>query len=473
MSTDYNEEQTNNEPVNNTTAEEQQNVAYPDISKANTKTIVIISLICIVLIFFLSVFFPDKTKDNTNTTSPKATTEQSVKDRESTEDITTTEGLLDMGLLNNLEPNASADTEAFSFTPLSEAAPGFCTINGNTYYLVRYSNHVTGWMKINRDQYYFDKNGIMATGWKTIAGKEYYFHSDGSLAANEWIDERYIGEDGYVLTSTLTPDNIYVDSNGYANDSLGTTGSREGLAPLRSTLQNMLSGYSGTWSVYVKDLNANEYLSINNIQYFSASLIKLYCAAAAYDLMDKGELEETASIDSLMTQMLSISDNDAFNLMVMRCAPDNSHITGRGIIQDYIDREGYTDTTITSILVPTKYKAPSSAGRNLTTVNDCGLLMEKIYKGKCVSPEYSEKFLELLLNQTHINKIPAGLPAGPKCANKTGDTDEFQHDAAIVYSPATDYIICVMSTNCGAAIPNIQKISSTVYNYFNHETSIE
>ncbi len=460
------EDQTQTNTSNTGTANEPK-VAYPDISKANTKTIVILSFICILLIFLLSVFFPDQSRTTGSQSATQTSTEQSNIQTPTEEEKITTEGLLDMGTHKDDATTTSTYSEVVSLRSFPKAQTGFQTINGKTYYLVNFSSNLTGWLAIDSGIYYFDKDGVMATGWTRIDGKEYYFKDNGIMAAGEWIEGRYVGEDGYVLTNTLTPDNIYVDGNGYANNSLGTAGSKEGLTRLKSTLEDMLSGYSGTWSVYVKDLNANEYLSINNIQYFSASLIKLYCAAAAYDLMDKGELEETSQIDSLMTQMISISDNDAFNLMVMHCAPNNSHITGRGIIQDYIDKEGYKDTTITSILVPTKYKAPSSPGRNLTTVEDCGLLLEKIYKGKCVNPEYSEKFLDLLLNQTHTNKIPAGLPTGTKCANKTGDTDEFQHDAAIVYSPATDYIICVMSTNCGSAIPNINKISNTVYTYFN------
>ena len=454
-----------NQTTNDTTPtsdNQDQKVAYPDISKVNTKTVVILSLICVVLIFFLSIFFPSKTENTSSTT--EITTEQ-TNPKATSEEVTTTEGLLDMSIQD--VNKTSEVSEVFSFPRLTPAAPGFQAIGGNTYYLVRYSTPYTGWLKLANGTYHFDKDGIMATGWTQIGSRQYYFQSNGKLVTNRWISAHYVGEEGYMLTNTLTPDNIYVGNDGYANNSLGTNGSTEGLSRLKATLEDMLSGYSGTWSVYVKDLNANEYLSINNIQYFSASLIKLYCAAAAYDRMAQGELEETESVDSLMSQMISISDNDAFNLMVMRCAPNNSHVTGRGIIQAYIDKEGYKDTTITSILVPTKYRAPSSPGRNLTTVEDCGLLLEKVYKGKCVNPEYSEKFLDLLLNQTHINKIPAGLPAGIKCANKTGDTDEFQHDAAIVYSPATDYIICVMSTNCGAAIPNIAKISNTVYTYFN------
>ena len=461
MNTNEETNQTSQEASSMNTDQE-QNVAYPDISKVNTKTVVILSLICVVLIFFLSIFFPSKT-ENTDATT-RITTEQSEQSPTS-EEVTTTEGLLDMSIQNT--EKTSESSEVFSVCQLTPASPGFHTIHGNTYYLVRYSTPYTGWLRFADATYYFNKDGIMATGWTTIGKHDYYFRENGKMLTDQWISAHYVGEDGAMLTNTLTPDNIYVGKDGYANNSIGTNGSTEGLSDLKITLENMLSGYTGTWSVYVKDLNANEYLSINNVQYFSASLIKLYCAAAAYDLMERGELEETSSIDSLMSQMISISDNDAFNLMVMRCAPNNNHVTGRSIIQDYIDKEGYKDTTITSILVPTKYRAPSSPGRNLTTVEDCGMLLEKVYKGKCVNPEYSEKFLNLLLNQTHINKIPAGLPAGTKCANKTGDTDEFQHDAAIVYSPATDYIICVMSTNCGAAIPNIAKISNTVYTYFN------
>ncbi|MGN0153612.1 MAG: serine hydrolase [Lachnospiraceae bacterium] len=440
-------------------------VGYPDISKANTKMIVIVSFIFVVIIFLLSIFVPDSSKEDT-------TTQQDITTAISTE--LTTEVFKELDSSEHFDMSStedatqtSADTGVFNIFELPEPQPGFTTINGNTYYLTNNKSRFSGWLNVDDTCYYFREDGTMVTGWLQIEGKLYYFDDNGIMLTNQWVDDKYVGGNGYVLTNTLTPDGIYVGNDGTENDSVGRSGSKEGLADLKNTLEDMTAGYSGTWSIYVKDIENDEYLSINNVQHFSASLIKLYCAAAAYDLIEKGTLEETENIDSLLAQMISVSDNDAFNLMVMNCAPNHNHVTGRGIIQDYIDKEGYQDTTITSILVPTKYKAPSSPGRNYTTVEDCGMLLEKIYKGKCVSPKSSDKFLDLLLNQTHINKIPAGLPEGTKCANKTGDTNEVQHDAAIVYSPNRTYIICVMSSNCGAAIPNIQKISKTVYEYFN------
>lgn len=444
------------------TAATEQQVGYPDISKANTKTIVIISLICILLIFLLSIFIPEPS-DNGETSSQSGTTGSTT---EITTEVPDTEeasqGLFDMGSIP-----ASVTTEVFNMQIVSKPRTGFATIEENTYYFNSDQTRFTGWLMIDDTSYYFGEDGTMITGWYTIDGHEYYFNNKGILQTSQWIEDKYVDENGHVLTNTLTPDGIYVGKDGKRNNSISLTTSRQGLTDLKAELVSMTENYSGSWSVYVKDIDNNEYLTINNVQCYSASLIKLYCAATAYDLMDKGELEQTESIDRLMAEMISVSDNDAFNLMVMNCAKDNSHITGRNVIQNYIDKNGYENTVITSILVPTRYKASSSPGRNSTSVADCGLLLEKIYKRKCVSPEASEEFLELLLNQTSVNKIPAGLPEGTKCANKTGETDECQHDAAIVYSPGRDYILCIMSSDCGASINNIQDISGTVYDYFN------
>ena len=75
--------------------------------------------------------------------------------------------------------------------------------------------------------------------------------------------------------------------------------------------------------------------------------------------------------------------------------------------------------------------------------------------------------LTLLKKQTRKGKIPAGLPKGVKSANKTGEYESRQHDAAIVFSKKADYIIVIMSEGDGAAIGHIQNLSRITYNYFN------
>ena len=69
-------------------------------------------------------------------------------------------------------------------------------------------------------------------------------------------------------------------------------------------------------------------------------------------------------------------------------------------------------------------------GSNRCSAKDIGLLMERIYRWKAVSRTYSAQMRDLLLQQERRWKIPTGLPSGIKCANKTGETDSYQHDAA-------------------------------------------
>ena len=74
--------------------------------------------------------------------------------------------------------------------------------------------------------------------------------------------------------------------------------------------------------------------------------------------------------------------------------------------------------------------------------------------------------LDSLLHQETTEKIPQGVPNGISVANKTGETEEVQHDAAIVFGEKTDYIICIMSCGWkeeGRAIETIRDLSGITY----------
>ena len=96
-------------------------------------------------------------------------------------------------------------------------------------------------------------------------------------------------------------------------------------------------------------------------------------------------------------------------------------------------------------------------------------MLEQIYRGKCVSKQYSKEMLNLLLHQTVRYKIPAGLPYGVVCANKTGETSSVQHDIAIIYGKKTDYVLCVFSSGAseGHLQSGIRAVSTRVYEYMN------
>ncbi len=321
--------------------------------------------------------------------------------------------------------------------------------------------------------YYFDEYGKMVTE----PGIHYVeMVSNGQTFAGDYY---FGGTNGVLVQETgTTPEGFPVDATGKVGDLENL-----GMETLEPQIEVMLSGYEGEWSVYVKNLNTQEEFAVNNTPLYSASLIKAFVMAKTYENMDtvleheakkmNAKPEDAAvqkKVDDLLWNMITVSDNESCNELARLQSESGDFLEGAKAVNRYIRKEGYADTTLQSTLHPSSSPALSLGEHNMTTVKDCGLLLERIFKGECVSPEASEKMLNLLLNQQNLTKIPVAVDENIAIANKTGETDSDQHDMAIVYGPKTTYILCVMSqdwTDGNAAIGNIREISKVVYNYLN------
>lgn len=243
---------------------------------------------------------------------------------------------------------------------------------------------------------------------------------------------------------------------------------RKSLGRLKEMLEGSVHGYAGNWEIYVKDLKSGKSFSLSNESAASASLIKTFVMAGVYDQIEKGILQEDDQLNALLEAMITVSDNDAYNDLVTMLG-GGDFLTGCQVMNQYLQEEGYSDTGVHHTLSPSA-SAPMGDGQsNVTSVEDCGKLLERIYRGKCVSEEASEKMQTLLFGQQTDWKIPAGIPEEIQVANKTGETDTCQHDIAIVYAPQTTYILCIMSYNLpdeDTGIQGIQELSSIVYEFF-------
>ena len=292
------------------------------------------------------------------------------------------------------------------------------------------------------------------------------YESDAeNYLANGWYSEPVTllyGPDGrgeYIKQS----ENAEYSENGWSTD----PPSREGLSELRGTIVEYLDSRAGEWGVFVKRTDTNEYLSINEKAYSSASLIKLFCMNAVYSEINSGELAETDEIDSDLNLMITESSNDAFNRLT-KALGGGSTVAGFEKDDELIKSLGFNNTRHMSELVDGRGQYAIYIASNLTSPMDCGLLLEMIYDKKLVSPEASEAMLNLLLNQTRRYKIPDSLPEGTVTANKTGENSKVEADAAIVYSPACDYIICVIGNgDISAGVETIQKVSRMTYDSLN------
>lgn len=230
---------------------------------------------------------------------------------------------------------------------------------------------------------------------------------------------------------------------------------------LEPVLSEMIGGYEGDWSVYYEDYESGDKVVLNSHQVYSASLIKLFVIQAVYQDIADGRLSDSDSIENNLTRMITYSDNDAWSSLA-RTLGGGDYMYGMERVTEIAKNAGFTSSG--------QFMQGSRRNFNFTSVEDCGVYMHRVLSGEIVSPEYSERILDLLKRQEILYKIPAGVPEGIETANKTGELEYMQGDAAIVFAPSGTYILAVIADDLsseGAAQQQIRDVSAAVYNYLN------
>lgn len=319
--------------------------------------------------------------------------------------------------------------------------------------------------KFNGSYYFGSGNGRLTqkAGWITYRSRKYYIDKNGKMATNCWKSGYYLKSDGTIAKTTKTPDGQYVDWQGRKS-----TKSEYKLSAFKAEMEHFASAYGGNWSIYIKDLKTGNIVNVNDQAMYPASTIKAFVMASTYDQIRQGKMQYSSSVRNLLWDMITVSDNESYNELVRRHG-GGSFVKGTAVVNQYLKKNGYTRTGCHSSLHPSSSSWASDGGRNTASAKDCGKLLEQIYRGKCVSKQYSREMLNLLLHQTVRYKIPAGLPSGVVCANKTGETSSVQHDIAIIYGKKTDYVLCVFSSGAseGHLQSGIRAVSTRVYEYMN------
>ena len=223
----------------------------------------------------------------------------------------------------------------------------------------------------------------------------------------------------------------------------------EDLARLRETLSERISQTGGDWSLYVKYLPTGEDCSIDSRPMVAASLIKLFVAGTYLEAVDLGEIQD--QYDASLTSMLSQSDNEAANRLI--------NLLGMDRVNAFIQKHGFADTQLNRLMLA------NNGLENYTSVKDCAELLGQVYAGTFVNRRACERILSAMKEQRVVTKIPAGLPEGTVCANKTGELSRVENDTAVIYSSGGDYIFCVMSDRVspGTAQSEIAEMSRIIY----------
>lgn len=248
--------------------------------------------------------------------------------------------------------------------------------------------------------------------------------------------------------------------------------SDEKMDTLIAQIQSQLPGSNGSWSVYICDLADGSESTINDTPMQAASLIKLFIMGAVYENYDSLSSQYgSAALDSYLTPMITVSDNDAANSLVS-CLGGGDSAAGMQKVNSFCQAHGYTGTSMGRLLL-----ASNEFGDNYTSAYDCGKFLKEIYQicsGTTQTPSLShaEEMYALLKQQQRTNKIPAALPEGVSVANKTGELSDVENDAGILYNTqgGNDLVIVFLSQNLssvGDAQNTIAQLSRSIYLYYN------
>ena len=265
------------------------------------------------------------------------------------------------------------------------------------------------------------------------------------------------------------------EQEGTLSPSSGTTftdNTDSSMDNLLNQVQSLLPTDNGTWSVYVCNLLKDSDGTINDTPMQAASLIKLYIMGAVYENYGTiAQSHNSEEIDSNISAMISVSDNDAANTLVNWLGNGND-AAGMAKVNNFCQEHGFTSTQMNRLLL-----AGKENGDNYTSVKDCGTFLKQIYQvvnGTLPSSTLANAdamYFQLKTQQLKY-KIPAQLPEGVGTANKTGELDTVENDAAIIYDTAKgiDLVVCFMSqdlTDTGAAQSTIAADARAIYGYYN------
>lgn len=241
---------------------------------------------------------------------------------------------------------------------------------------------------------------------------------------------------------------------------------------LLNQVQTLLPQDNGTWSVYVCNLLKDSDGTVNDTPMQAASLIKLYIMGAVYENYDSLAQSHSAdTLDSNISAMITVSDNDAANTLV-NWLGNGDDAAGMSVVNQFCQAHGFTSTQMNRLLL-----ASSENGDNYTSAKDCGTFFKEIYQivngtiSDSTLPNAEAMYYQLKMQQRK-NKIPAQMPDGVHTANKTGELDTVENDAAIIFDTAKgiDLVICFMSqdlNDTAAAQNTIAADARAIYGYYN------
>ena len=190
-------------------------------------------------------------------------------------------------------------------------------------------------------------------------------------------------------------------------------------------------------AVVAYNLTTQEDVWVNGDDVFpAASLLKLGIMTAVFEDASAGKLKLTDSVQNDLSQMLTVSDNDAANRLMDQIGIDR--------VNKVLSIYGLTDTKLSN-----HFSASSNSGEpveNETTASDMEFLVELMATDQLVDKPSSAQMRELLGQTEDDSKLLRPIPSNVNVDHKSGWYPGVAHDVGVVYAPRSTYAIAVLTS---------------------------
>lgn len=211
----------------------------------------------------------------------------------------------------------------------------------------------------------------------------------------------------------------------------------------------------GDISIFYKSLTTDESVLVNeHKQYYMASLYKVILTLYILDQVESGKLklsqktpDSTITVQKALEKIITESNNEYAQSLAKKYGWDE--------IEQSMKK---------------KLGIEFRFDKNLDTdVKNMGILFEEISLSLKVPRNETTYLLDLLKDQTRTSKLPKYLPKGIYSHNKTGEFEDYSHDAGIFYTPKGNYILIFMSKSPVPGNTNeiMAKMSKGIYDALN------
>ncbi len=233
------------------------------------------------------------------------------------------------------------------------------------------------------------------------------------------------------------------------------------LAQLDAALANVSNFAPGHVALEIKDLATGYTSGVNaNTVMPAASTIKIPIMVEVFRQMEAGKFDLNRRVhleaddrdwgsgdiceapvgtgfvvSDLLTQMITVSDNTAANMLI--------RLVGRSNINATMTALGLHHTHLTDYIRTAEWSVRSTLR---TTPADMVHLLADMAKHQLID-QWSSNYMIAILERQQINTLlPVPLPADIEIAHKTGSFDDTLNDVGIVYGQEP-YVIAVMTTD--------------------------